>query len=77
MKISKLVPITILLLLLIANLLFAHVWCECSSDDCEYSCSVMIPIGECMTINNCCCYCTEDKGHTKEWCCLACGFEKV
>lgn len=64
-------------ILLIVISAFGLVYFECSSSSCEYGCSVSVEVGYCQQQSICCGYCTDDGGHTKEYCCLSCGEAKT
>jgi hypothetical protein len=60
-------------MLVMAAMVFGLVYFECPSGSCEHACSVSVTEGECQQQSTCCGYCTKDGGHTKDYCCLACG----
>jgi len=77
MKNSR-IAVVVLSLLLMSVMAFSLVFYECDDSDCDHHCSIQCGAGcTCEETNDCCGYCTEDGGHTKDWCCLACGFPKI
>lgn len=66
----------VVLLLCLSSFILTMVWFECDAS-CPHGCTVFVEEGDCGQKNPCCGWCSNDGGHTKDWCCLSCPNEPL